>query len=139
MIEKEILLKQLPKRHVCIYCIFFILGVLFLIMSYKIETYDTWKTNGILKCEEEMCQISITLSYNDIDILSKNPKIEYGKKEYDISSISYEEPYVNSNIAYQDIQLQTNLVEENRIINFTILYNKQRIITKIKNIFVERE
>lgn len=139
MIEKEILLNELPKKHVLVYIICFIIGIAFFIISYTIETYDTYKATGIIDCEQETCQISITLNYNDIDILSQNPKIEYGKQEYDIVETIYEEPYLNNNIAYQDIQLRTNLQEQNRIINFTILYNKQRIINKIKNMFLERK
>lgn len=134
MIEKLLLLKEKPSKNNIIYFIILIITITFLIISYYIKTYDCIKTTGIITCENNNCYIDITLSYDKIDILNQKPKIEYLNKEYSIISINYNEPYLNNNIAYQDIKLTTNLKTSNQIINFKILYNKQRIITKILDI-----
>lgn len=134
MIKKLLLLNQKPKKNLVIHLIFISLLIAFLIIAYNYNTYDVYQTTGIMKCENNDCYITITMIYDKIDILNQNPKIEYLNKIYDIKSITYEEPYLNNNIAYQDINITTNLQVNNQIINFKILYNKQRIITKIKEI-----
>lgn len=134
MIKKLLLLNQKPKKNLVIHLIFISLLITFLIIAYNYNTYDVYQTTGIMKCENNDCYITITMIYDKIDILNQNPKIEYLNKIYDIKSITYEEPYLNNNIAYQDLNITTNLQVNNQIINFKILYNKQRIITKIKEI-----
>ncbi len=134
MIKKLLLLNQKPKKNLVIHLIFISLLIAFLIITYNYNTYDVYQTTGIMKCENNDCYITITMIYDKIDILNQNPKIEYLNKIYDIKSITYEEPYLNNNIAYQDLNITTNLQVNNQIINFNILYNKQRIITKIKEI-----
>ncbi len=137
MLNKFILLNKKPNKHLKFTITIIILIIVFLIYCIKNYTYDSYQTTGIVKCEKE-CFINITLPYDKVDILSKDPIIKYNNNIYEIKSINYKEPYLDKEIAYQDIEL-VSFVKEEKIINFNILYNKQRIISKIKNIIVERK
>lgn len=137
MPNKIIMLNKKPKNYIVIYIIFITLLLTSILLSYKIKTYDSKNITGLIECSDT-CKISITLQYNEIELLSKNPQIEYLNKKYNIENIEYNEPYLNNNIPYQDIILTSNLnLKETRIINIKIIYNKQRITTKIKNIIME--
>ncbi len=133
MINKIIFLNLTPKKHLFIYSIsitcIFIIGLL----SSKLKTYDSYYVTGLVSCDKN-CSITVSFPYDKVDILKENPHIEYLNKEYEITSIIYSEPYLNDQIPYEDIKLITDLQSADPIINFKILYNKQRIISKIKNI-----
>lgn len=137
MLNKLILLNKKPNKHQKLYITIIILIIVFLIYCIRNYTYNSYQTTGIIKCEDD-CYINITLPYDKVDILSKNPIIKYQNKTYKIDKILYKEPYLDHEIAYQDIEIES-FIKEERIINFNILYNKQRIITKIKNIIIERK
>ena len=138
MTNKIIFLNQKPKNHPLIYCVFSLLSLTSLFLSYFIKTYDSYKTYGIVKCDTK-CSVNITLPYNKVNILNKESKIKYLNKEYNIEEIIYEEPYLNNEIPYQDINIVLEITGKDKIIEFQILYNKQRIINKIKEIIIERE
>lgn len=138
MTKKIILLNRKPKSQPLIFYGFSLLVVTSLFLSYFVKTYDSYKAYGIIKCNTD-CSITITLPYNKVSILEVKPKIKYSNQIYNIEKISYEEPYLNNEIPYQDINIVSNIESEDKIIEFQILYNKQRIINKIKNIIVERE
>lgn len=137
MIQKIILLNQKPKNTPIISFLFLLICIITLTLSFCIKTYDIYSTTGLIECNET-CKISLTMPYNKIDIISTSSKIKYLNQQYEISNIKYEEPYLNNNVPYEDIVIETNLNSQNKIINFQILSNKQRIITKIKNIILER-
>lgn len=134
MIEKLLLLNIKPKRKIFIYINCIIIFIVFIILSFKIEIYDSYQTTGILKCINEDCNIELTLYYEKINILEQDPQIEYLGNFYKIYNIEYSDPYLNNNLIYQDIKLKSDIHGDERIINLKILYNKQRIIDKIKNI-----
>lgn len=136
MINKIILLNTKPNNHFISYVLFFLLIITTLFLSIFTETYDTYNTTGIVKCIEN-CSISITVPYDKADIFSNKSYIKYQDKKYAINEIEYEDPYLSNNIPVEDITLQTDITTQNKIINFQILYNKQRIIKKIKNIILE--
>lgn len=138
MLNKIVFLNKKPKKHSIIYWILLIIIITSFFLLYKIKTYDSYLVTGINNCEN-VCIITFTLPYNKVDILSKKPKIEYLNKIYKIENINYLEPYLNNGIPYQDIELITKISNNNRLINFKIIYNKQRIITKIQNIIKEGE
>lgn len=138
MTKKIILLNKQPKRHPLIYVLTLFSIFLSLIISFFVKTYESYNTSGIIKCNGK-CEILISMPYNKVDLFSQNPKINYLHKEYKISEIIYDEPYLNNNIAYEDIKIITDLSSDERLINIQLLYNKQRIITKIKNMITERE
>lgn len=137
MPSKIILLNQKPKNKKIIYITFTIISLTSILLSCKIKTYDSKSITGLSECQEE-CVIKFSMPYNEIEILSKETKLEYQNILYSINDIKYQEPYLNNNIPYQDIEIITSLnLEKNKILNFKLLYNKQRIITKIKNIILE--
>ena len=137
MIKKLTLLELTPKNHSLSYILFFIAFIISLYFSYTFKTYDVYNTTGIVKCDE-ICGITVTLPYNKTDILTREPYIKFQDEKYYINKIEYEEPYLNNNIPLEDIILYTDMKTDAKIINFQILYNKQRIITKFKNIIIER-
>lgn len=138
MIQKLILLNQKPKNTPIISFLFIIICIITLCLSYFIKTYDIYPTTGIINCAES-CKISLTIPYDKIDFIKDDSKLKYLNQEYEIINITYDEPYLNNNIPYEDINIETNLTSQDKIINFQILSNKQRIITKLKNIILERK
>ncbi len=134
MLNKNLLLNKKFKTKKILYMIFIFALLTSILLTVKIKTYDSLPLTGLITCKET-CIINITLDYSKIDILNNNPKIEYLNKEYEIDNIKYNEPYLNNGIPFEDIEISSNInIKEERIINFKLLYNKQRIITKIKNI-----
>lgn len=133
MNKKIILLNQRPKNHIIIlvFSLFSFIALMLLSCFYKI--YDSYYLVGLISCEKE-CSIRISIPYNKVDILEQNSHIEYLNKAYKITSVEYGEPYLDNGIPYEDITLKTNLKSKDKIINFKILYNKQRIIKKIKKL-----
>lgn len=138
MISKVLLLNKSPKKHPLIFLIFvsFILGLLTL--TIVMRTFDTLEVSGIVVCEES-CVISLTLPYNKVDVMARDDlKIEYDESMYEVQDILFDEPYLNGEVPCQDIKIKTDLESEERIINFKLLYKKERIIKKIKNVVLER-
>ncbi len=133
MKNKIYMLNLKPTKIILVNIIMYLYIIISLIISYNIKTYTSLKLTGILNCDNT-CIIDTTLSYEYISKINKNSKISSNNKSYKIENIEYSEPYLNNNIAYQDIKLVTNIKEDNKIIEFKILYNKQRILTKIINI-----
>lgn len=138
MINKTFLLSKQPTKNYLFHIIIIIITLTSIIFSYSYKTYDSLNIVGIYKCEET-CYIDTSLSYEDI-IKLNNPSIfNYNNKTYIIEDIIYNEPYLNNNTIYQDIQITSNLKVNKKIIKIKILYNKQRIITKIKNMIIGEE
>ena len=138
MINKTFLLSKQPTKNYLFHIIIIIITLTSIIFSYSYKTYDSLNIVGIYKCEET-CYIDTSLSYEDI-IKLNNPSIfKYNNKTYIIEDIIYNEPYLNNNTIYQDIQITSNLKVNKKIIKIKILYNKQRIITKIKNMIIGEE
>lgn len=138
MINKTFLLSKQPTKNYLFHIIIIIITLTSIIFSYSYKTYDSLNIIGIYKCEET-CYIDSSLSYEYI-IKLNNPSIfKYNNKTYIIEDIIYNEPYLNDNTIYQDIQITSNLKVKEKIIKIKILYNKQRIITKVKNIITGEE
>lgn len=137
MIETYLLIKEKNKKHpfLLVLCTFLIIITLIL---YHTKAYSSIKISGIVECSET-ANIAFTLPYNQVDNLTNDAKLIYKNKEYKIEEIIYNEPYLNNNIPFQDIEIKTDMVCEEKIINFKVLYNKQRIINKIKHIILEGE
>ena len=137
MIETYLLINEKTKKHPFLIIIFSLL-ILITFLFYHIKAYSSISVTGLMECGEKT-NISFTLPYKQVDKITKEAKISYKNKEYVIESIAFEEPYLDHNIPYQDILITTNLVCEEKIVNFKINYNKQRILTKIKQIILEGE
>ena len=131
MNKKVYLLNLIPKRSKSILLFIGLFSSSLPLLFIKI--YDSYYTTGLISCNEE-CNITVSLPYDKVDILKEDPHLEYLNKEYKVETITYNEPYLNNQIPYEDVVIKTNLKSEDKIINFKILYNKQRVISKIKNI-----
>lgn len=131
MNKKIYLLNLYPHRHRLISIIVILVVLTIIPLSNFIKLYDSYYTTGLISCNEE-CSITVSLPYDKVDILKQNPHLEYLNKEYKINKITYNEPYLDNQIPYEDVIIYTDLNSEDKIINFKILYNKQRIISKIK-------
>ncbi len=137
MDQRTILLNKQAKNHFIFY-IFSILFVIFLVIfSYKKYSYNILQVTGLYNCDE-VCGIMITLPYDKIEHIDKDIKIKYQDKIYRVDNIIYSEPYLNKEIPYQDITIVSKLVSDEKIINFKILYDKKRIIIKIKDLVIGR-
>lgn len=131
MNKKIYLLNLYPHKHRLISIIVILVVLTIIPLSNFIKLYDSYYTTGLISCNEE-CSITVSLPYDKVDILKQNPHLEYLNKEYKINKITYNEPYLDNQIPYEDVIIYTNLNSEDKIINFKILYNKQRIISKVK-------
>lgn len=130
MHNKYFLLIKKPNSNKLFHIILSLIIIILIITSYSYKTYDTKNIVGIYKCEE-YCYIETSISYEDINKIDKSSIIEYKNNNYKIEDILYSEPYLNNNIAYQDINIKCCLKEKDKIVKVKILYNKQRILKKI--------
>ncbi len=137
MDQRTILLNKQVKNHFIIY----ILGVLFvsllLVFSYKKYSYSILQVTGLYNCDD-VCGIKMTLPYDKVQHIQKDIKIKYQDNIYQVENIIFDEPYLNKEIPYQDITIESELVSEEKIINFKILYDRKKIITKIKDLVIGR-
>lgn len=136
--NKIYLLNKKPKSNKSITFIVLLTIIFFILLTFKYNTYDSLNIVGIYKCDNT-CYIETSIIYEDINKIDKNSILEYKNKTYIIEDIIYSEPYLNNNIAYQDIKIITNLKVKETIIKSKILYNKQRIIYKIINYITGEE
>lgn len=115
----------------------FILLILFSFLPLLKNTYSSYKAVGLLKCEENTCTIELSMSYKELNILDQNPQISYLNKKYKINDITRGEPYLNNNIPFVDVILTTDYISDSNVIEFNLIYNKQRIGKKIIDIMKE--
>lgn len=138
MTNKLFLFNKKPKNYPILTILFFMMMIILTSYTILSKAYDVWNVTGIISCNE-LCEISVTLPYDKIEILEyEDVFITFLDNNYKIINVLYEEPYLNNGTPYQDVKIVTDLESEDKIINFKILYNKQRIIYKIKNIVLER-
>ncbi len=110
----------------------FLLFLLFISIIFKV--YSSFKVTGVVTCEDK-CYIETNLPVSKSKIINKKLNIVYENREYEVKEVFIENIIDNSNDIYLKIKLDTSLeLEKNNIIDFKIIYDKQRIITKIKNI-----
>lgn len=138
MINKAFLISKKPKSNTLFHIIITIIALTSIIFSYSYKTYDSLNIVGIYKCEDT-CYIDTSLSYEYITKLDNLSIFKYKSKIYKVEEIIYSEPYLNNGVPYQDIKIKSNLKVEGKVVNIKLLYNKQRIITKIKNIITGEE
>ena len=138
MHNSNILYFKTPKKNKLPYLIFFSLIIL-IILSYHIEIYDTYKTIGIATCNDR-CEIEINISSINSEIINNKLELEYKSKKYKVFKIITKDIYLENNIVYQKLIIETELIlNSNNFIEFKLLYNKQRIINKIIDILKWKE
>ena len=126
--NKILLMSKQPKQNHIIHIFFIIIILTSIIFSYSYKTYDSLQIIGIYTCNDG-CYIDTSLSYEYITKIDNPKLLEYQNKNYKIEEIIYNEPYLNSNIPYQDLKIISNLKTSKKIVKVKLLYNKQRIIT----------
>ena len=108
----------------------FVFIVLLILLYYvcKVKVYDQFQTKGIVTCAST-CTITVlipsNLSYDEIWLNNKYVHFEEIEKELQVDEENLE--------SYFKLTLATSeALTNNEIVNLTFYYNKQRIITKIK-------
>ncbi len=125
--NKEAFLAVKPKFKMIV---FIIISLLFLILllTFKIKTYDNYQTKGYITCDNSchlVVAIPSNIKFQKIKVNNKNLKYRINKKELKIDEknlVSYFELVLDINDTYKDKE----------IVDINFYYNKQRIITKIK-------
>lgn len=133
MYKKLSLLSIKPKTSKLTILIILFLSLIFII-SYRLKTYSTYKTLAIIRCEEE-CYIETSIPSTKSSIIDKELELEYENRKYKVNKTYIEDIIEENNQIYLRLRIDSDLdLEKNNIINIKILYDKQRITSKIKNI-----
>ena len=133
MYKKISLLSSKPKTSkLTVLIIIFILVALFI--SYKLKIYSTYKNLALISCEDK-CFIETSIPSTKSSLLDKERQLEYNNQKYKVNKVYLEDIIEEKNQLYLKIKIDSDLnLEKNKIINIKLLYDQQRIITKIKNI-----
>ena len=103
------------RKHYILIIIFIIMIIIGLKIKNKYIS-NIYTTYGMVECNEE-CIISISLDYSKIDIIKDSTL------------------YIDD---VQEIKLYPDSSLEEKIVKVKVEYKKQRIISKIKSIILER-
>ena len=110
--------------------VIFVFIVLLILLYYicKVKIYDQYQTKGLVACSST-CTITVLipsdLSYDEIWLNNKYFDYELIGKELQVDEENLE--------SYFKLTLSTTeALTNNEIVNLSFYYNKQRIITKIK-------
>ena len=133
MYKKISLLSSKPKTSKITSLIIIFILVL-LIISYKLKIYSVYKTLAVINCED-ICYIETSIPSTKSELTEKEIKIEYDNHKYKVNKVYIEDIIEQNNQLYLKLKIDSTIpAERNKIINIKILYNEQRIITKLKNI-----
>lgn len=126
--NKVAFLKKKPKMGFI--AVIFVFVVLLILLYYicKVKIYDQYQTKGLVACSST-CTITVLipsdLSYDEIWLNNKYFDYELIGKELQVDEENLE--------SYFKLTLSTTeALTNNEIVNLSFYYNKQRIITKIK-------
>ena len=127
--NKEAFLRKEPKIGWIMIIISISILIIILIYISSRQIYDHYQTKGIVTCEHT-CTITMNvpteISFDQIALNNEYLDYEVVGKELKI-----DEDYFTT---YYEYTLQTSMsLSTNEIVDLNIYYNKQRIITKIKN------
>lgn len=127
--NKTAFLKEKPKMGFIIVILILLILLILLIFICKKEIYDSYQTKGLVSCTDT-CTITTSIPSNlEYDYIQVNNK--YLNYEILSEKLIVDEENL---ITYNQLTLSTELsLSNNEIIDLTIYYNKQRIITKIKD------
>lgn len=128
--------KKYPNHYFLLFS-FFIISLITILHFVKKESYNIYQTYGTINCDSS-CYLDISLNYQKINIIN-NSKIKIDDKYYEYKNIEYKDQYLNNNIPEQEVVFELNEIIPEKIVEVKIEYNKQRILTKIKQIILERE
>ncbi len=107
--------------------------IVLIILAFKIKTREVKDIVALYSCEDE-CHLTFPLNFEETDYLNNKSLIKYQNKYYKINNYEKGEPYLDKGIAFEDIDIKTNLETDSKIVKIKIYYKEERIIKKIKNI-----
>lgn len=137
--NKDFLIYQKPPKHQILLVLILFLLIFLISLTIIIKVYNTYTTYGVINCSEE-CYLTLSMSYEKIEILNDNYHILIDNKKFQVKEIKYNEPYLSGNIPYEDVNIYSDELEDtSKIVKVKIKYQKQRIIKKIVNQIIERE
>ena len=138
-VNSNYLLNLKPKMYK-LPIITLILLLVLVIVSFIYKTYDTKVVIGYISCQEE-CYLDIKVDLNLVSKLDDVKFIEVDNKKIDIISTDISEVLVDNNnsLNYQIIKYKLDIHEYKSLFyEVKLYYNKDLIIKKIINIFLER-
>lgn len=125
--NKESFLRTKPHM-LCLILIILLSFIILLVLSIKIKVYDNYETKGIYTCNNE-CYLEVVVPSNIF-----YQEIEVNKKLVSFKVLSEDLEIDKDNmISYIKLKLDLDSTfKEQEIVDVNFYYNKQRIITKIK-------
>lgn len=130
MLNKEALLQKKYNHKIFQNLLIFIPLILIIAVTYKIKSYDLYPIYAEI-IENDF--LKITLNYEDLEYINQDTKIKYHNQYYDIKDISYGDIYIEGNIPYETITINTNLnLNGEKLVKINLANNYKRIIIKIK-------
>ena len=133
MLEKYQLYYKKPKEKNLKDFLIIILLIGVIVLSIRMKVYEIKEIVAIYSCEEK-CLLSFPLNYQELEIINNQTRIKYQDEFLNIETYNKGEPYLDNGIAYEDIEIETNIETDNKIVKLKIYYNKERIIKKISKI-----
>lgn len=101
---------------------------------FFVKVHSSYKVVCILNCED-VCSYTFSLPYDKSNILDSDFKINYNNKMYNVNILRVDEPYLNNNVAFQDVYIESDIDSYNKVLEVNLIYNEQRIIEKILDVF----
>lgn len=137
-VNSNYLLNLKPKMYK-LPIITLILLLVLVIVSFIYKTYDTKVVIGYISCQEE-CYLDIKVDLNLVSKLDDVKFIEVNNKKIDIICTDISEVLADNNsLNYQIIKYKLDIQEYKSLFyEVKLYYNKDLIIKKIINIFLER-
>lgn len=136
-VNSNYLLNLKPKMYK-LPIITLILLLVLVIVSFIYKTYDTKVVIGYISCQEE-CYLDIKVDLNLVSKLDDVKFIEVDNKKIDIICTDISEVLADDNsLNYQIIKYKLDIHEYKSLFyEVKLYYNKDLIIKKIINIFLE--
>lgn len=127
-------LLNIPYKTYHIFLIIVTGVVIAFLILINIEVSDVYNTYGYIKEGSLVLNIPITYS----DTILNGDYLKINEKNYDIELISISNILIEPNnyTNYQEITLRINdSYPENIVVNASIYYSKEKVLTKIKKLF----
>ena len=127
--NKVAFLGKRPKLGFIVVMIILVILIMFLIYICGNETYDNYQTKGIVSCDGS-CVIKTAIpsnldNFEQIALNNKMINYEIVSRELVVDEDNYQ--------TYYEISFETDkTLTNNEVVSLNFYYNKQRIITKIK-------
>ena len=127
--NKEAFIKEKPRKTYFLLIFIVLTLIIILKFTYNTKTYDNYRTNGIVTCNEECLIKTYIPSTLTPELLKLNNKsVTYRILTNEV--ITDEANYVT----YQALAIKVeSKLKDQEIVTLDFYYNKQRIIVKLKD------